>query len=362
VNDKDIVDLLRLYSIPGIGSSRFRKLLNVLGTPKNVLSAGIQRLISVPGIEKSTALRIKNGVDESTISQHFKYLKKHHINVIPVWDPGYPEILKKIYDPPSVLFIAGTINKQDDQSLAVVGTRDPSVYGRNVTEMITKELIRNGFTIISGLARGVDTMAHQTAIKNGGRTIAVLGSGMDILYPPENKRLANQISKAGAVISEYPLGTIPDPGNFPRRNRIVSGLSLGVLVTEAGQKSGALLTAYEALEQNREVFAIPGQITSQNSLGTNRLIKEGAKLVQNADDILHELDSKIKVKKKDMEPPPDLNEKEKEIYGFLSTDPLHIDQLAIECNRSTSEVLAVLLTLELMGVVRQMSGKMFIKT
>ena len=169
MNDKDILDLLRLYSIPGIGSSRFRKLLNVFGTPKNVLSAGVQRLISVPGIEKSTALKIKIGVDESTISQHFIYLKKHHIKVIPLWDPGYPGILKKIYDPPSVLFIAGTINKQDEQSLAVVGTRDPSVYGRNVTEMITKELIRNGFTIISGLARGIDTIAHRTAIKNGGQ-------------------------------------------------------------------------------------------------------------------------------------------------------------------------------------------------
>ena len=361
MNEKDIIDLLRLYSIPGIGSSRFRKLLNVFGKPEYVLNAGIQKLITVPGIEKSTALKIKQGVDDSVISQNLDFIRMHDIKILPVWDPNYPDILKKIYDPPSVLFVRGKLQTKDNLTLAVVGTRNPGTYGRMVTERITTDLAKNGFTIISGLARGIDTIAHQTALNCGGKTIAVLGSGMDILYPPENSRLADAITESGAVISEYPLGTIPDPGNFPRRNRIVSGLSLGVLVTEAGIKSGALLTAYEALEQNREVFAIPGPIHSMNSAGTNRLIKEGAKLVQGTEDILQELDSKIEFKKPNRIP-KNLKKIEQEIYNILDVVPLHIDQLAIKCNRSTSEVLGILLTLELMGIVRQMSGKMFIRT
>jgi DNA processing protein len=361
VNEKDIIDLLRLYSIPGIGSARFRNLLNVFGTPQNVLSAPLQRLTDVNGIERSTALKIKNGVSDANINKQLRFLKDKHIKIIAIWDPAYPPILKKIYDPPSVLFVSGEFNKKDEQAIAVVGTREPTFYGRYATEMITRELIRNNFTIVSGLARGADTIAHQTALKNGGRTIAVLGSGMDILYPPENTRLAIAIAGSGAVISEYPLGTIPDPGNFPRRNRIVSGLSLGVLVTEAGNKSGAIITAFEALEQNREVFAVPGPINSRQSLGTNRLIKAGAKLVQEPDDILQELDAKINIKKTAHENLPELDDKEKEIYNFLTENPIHIDQLARKCQRSTSEVISVLLTLELIGIVKQLSGKMFMR-
>ncbi len=361
MNESDLWQLLRLYSIPGIGSARLRNLLNVFGTPQNVLSAPLQRLTSVHGIERSTALKIKKGVSETNLRKHFKFIKDNNIQVVSLGDSAYPAILKKIYDPPSVLFISGNFDKKDEQSLAVVGSREPSFYGRYATEIMTRELVKNNFSIISGLARGVDTIAHQTALKAGGRTIAVLGSGMDMLYPPENARLAKAISKSGAVISEYPLGTIPDPGNFPRRNRIVSGLSLGVLVCEAGKKSGALLTAYEALEQNREVFAIPGPINSKQSLGTNRLIKEGAKLVQDPEDILHELESKIHIRKYEQKNLPEMDEKEKDIYRFLTEVPIHIDQLANKTQRSTAEVLSVMLTLELMGIVKQLSGKMFMR-
>ncbi len=361
MNETELLHLLRLYSIPGIGSARLRNLLNIFGTPQHVFSAPLQRLIDVPGIERSTALKIKAGVSESYVQKQMRYLSENHIHTIAARDPDYPALLQKIFDPPSVLFVSGSFIPGDEQALAVVGTREPTSYGRFTTEWLTRELVRNNFTIISGLARGVDTIAHQTALKYGGRTIAVLASGMDIIYPPENKKLAAQITKSGAIVSEYSLGTIPDPGNFPRRNRIVSGLSLGVLISEAGNKSGAIRTAYEALEQNREVFALPGPVNSRQSMGTNRLIKEGAKLIQDPEDILMELDARIKSKAKSRERLPVLDEKEKKIYDLLNEEPVHIDQLAKTCQRSTAEILSVLLTLELLGIIKQLSGKMFIR-
>jgi DNA processing protein len=362
MNETDFTDLLRLYSIQGIGATRIRNLITAFGSPKAVLMAPIQRLIRIQGIEKDIALRIKKKVDEKYVSYQLDYLKKNNIKVLTYWDNHYPPRLKKIYDAPVILFYQGDISILKTDALGVVGTRNPSEYGKMITEKFCRDLIKYKLTIVSGLARGVDTVAHRTVVKNGGKTIAVLGCGLDQIYPPENKNLANQITNNGLLISEYRIGTIPDPGNFPRRNRIISGLSLGTLVSEAGKKSGALITAYQALDQNREVFAIPGPINSRKSQGTNSLIKQGAKLVQETDDIIQELENQLgNIESIDEQKTNMLKGFEKTLFGMLSDDPVHIDLLARKCERTTSEVLSVLLTLELMGVAKQLSGKMFVR-
>ncbi|MCK4753917.1 MAG: DNA-processing protein DprA, partial [Calditrichia bacterium] len=290
------------------------------------------------------------------------YLKNNGIKVLTYWDNIYPARLKKIYDAPVILFYIGDISVLKTDAIGVVGTRNPSEYGKMVTEKICHDLVKYNLTIVSGLARGIDTVAHRTVVKNGGKTVAVLGCGLDQIYPPENKNLAKHIIENGVIISEYRIGTIPDPVNFPKRNRIISGLSLGVLVSEAGEKSGALITAFQALDQNREVFAIPGPISSRKSIGTNQLIKQGAKLVQETDDIIQELESQLgNVESVEQQTETILKGFENTLYGMLSQEPVHIDLLARQSERTTSEVLSVLLTLELLGVVKQLSGKMFVR-
>jgi len=354
--------LLRLYSISGIGPGRMRVLLSAFESPTAVLDAPIQQLLRIQGIESKTAKKIKNEVNEKFVEEQLKQIEKHNVDIISYWEVDYPACLKKIYDPPAFLFIKGKIIPDDELAIGIVGTRVASQYGKNVTEQFTRDLIELKFTIVSGLARGVDTVAHRQAINSGGRTLAVLGSGIDKIYPPENNKLAEQISNSGAIISEYPFGTNPDGGNFPRRNRIISGLSLGVLITEAGAKSGALITAFQALEQNREVFAVPGPIHSGKSMGSNQLIKEGAKLVQGVQDILLELEGQIEKKiDKPKRKQPKLNGLEKKVYELISDDPVHVDNLAMKTGKSLPETLTVLLTLELLGLVKQLSGKMFVQ-
>ncbi len=289
VNTHDLESLITLYAIQGIGSTRVRNLIAAFGNSQAVLNAPLQKLIRVQGIERQTALKIKEKVDEKYVSSQLKYIEKHEIKVLTYWDHDYPARLKKIYDAPVLLFYKGDISVLKTNAIGVVGTRHPSSYGMMITDKFCRELTKFNLTIVSGLARGIDTIAHRTVLKNEGKTIAVLGSGLDQIYPPENKNVANQIVERGAVISEFLFGTIPDPGNFPRRNRIISGLSLGVLVCEAGVKSGALITAYQALDQNREVFAVPGQINSRKSAAINvdkpRFIKRAgtsrSKIIQN---------------------------------------------------------------------------------
>jgi len=362
VSKFSLESLLRLYSIPGIGAARMRNLLNTFNSPDEVLKAPVQKLLQIQGIDKKIATNIQNGINQEFINKQLEQLNKNKIDILSYWDENYPERLKKIYDPPAFLFIKGSIIPQDDLSIGIVGSRATSQYGKSVTEQFSKDLIELKFTIISGMARGIDSVAHKTALKSGGRTIAVLGSGIDNIYPPENNKLLEQIAENGAVISEYPLGTYPDAGNFPKRNRIISGLSLGVLITEAGAKSGALITAFQALEQNREVFAVPGPINSGKSAGSNQLIKEGAKLVQGVQDIIRELENQIEVRiKTPIIKPPNLKSLDKVIYDLLQDEPQHVDNLAMKSGKSVPEVLTVLLTLELMGIVKQLSGKMFIQ-
>lgn len=361
----DIKDLLRLSAVPGIGSARLRTLISHFKDPSAVFRASARELVKVNGIDKKTALSIvhfKNGTKFA--EEQLSRLNKVEGRIITFWDREYPSLLKKIYDPPAFLFVRGSIEPEDAFAIAVVGTRTPTPYGKIIAERFTTQLAELGLTIVSGLARGIDTIAHVTALKMSGRTLAVIGSGIDVIYPPENNKLAERISRRGAIISEYEMGAKPDAVNFPRRNRIISGLSLGTLIVETAESGGAMITASTALDQGREVFAIPGPITEKKSSGTNRLIREGrAKLVQSVDDILHELQPKLKplLKREEKKPEPPLSLFEKRILDSLGTDPLHIDTIASVTSLATSDALVNLLSLEFKGLVKQLPGKMFIK-
>ena len=295
-------------------------------------------------------------------------------------DKEYPASLKLISVPPLVLYVCGEILPQDCFSIAIVGSRLASLYGIKTAERLSRELSCRGWTIISGMARGIDTAAHKGALKSGGRTIAVLGCGLDIIYPSENKKLRNEIMLQGAIISEFPLGTPPEKFNFPIRNRIISGFSLGTIVVEAAKRSGALITANYALEQGKEIFAVPGHINSSTSQGTHQILKEGAKLVENADDILEELQPIIKSHLKKLKQKqakdslkitedsshkglmPRLNAEEEKIYNFLSSyEAKYIDEISKELNFPPFRVLTILSMLELKKLVKRLPGQRFCK-
>lgn len=357
-----LYDLLYLNTIPNIGPGRIRRLFAVFQNVEQILKAPVQKLVKVEGIDYKLADLIKSGGQPAVAQKQVELIKKLQIEYVTIWDKGYPNLLKRISDAPVILFYKGTIKEQHERSIAVVGTRTPSSYGKIITAEIVRQLVSYDFTIVSGLARGVDSIAHRTCLHQNGDTIAVLGCGIDRCYPPENRPLYQQIPKQGYVVSEFLVGTGPDAMNFPRRNRIISGLSLGTLVVEAGEKSGAIISALFALNQNREVFAIPGNINSPRSRGCNKLIKEGAKLVQSVDDILEEIGEISPLKSAQPKPIPDtLNELEKKVLEKLSNDPMHIDHLVVVLKETPSTVLSGLLTLELMGLVQQLAGKMFIR-
>ncbi|MCK9560503.1 MAG: DNA-processing protein DprA [Candidatus Marinimicrobia bacterium] len=356
--------LLSLLTINGLGPHRILNLCRQYPDIQEVFNTNLKRLMAVPGIDMVLAERIKNNVDQQFVDQQLNMLKNSPFKITTILDDDYPVRLKDIYDPPVVLFRHGEFSPQDEDAIAIVGTRNPDHYGKEVATLLVSQLVEQNITIVSGFARGIDTIAHKTALEKGGRTIAVLGNGIDRIYPPENRLLREKLVGQGVYCSEFPFGTKPDAVNFPRRNRIISGLSLGTVVISAGEKSGALLTAYYALDQNREVFAIPGRITDEKSVGTNRLIQKGAKLVTAIDDILDEID----VNRRFPRQPHQLeivfefeDEEEKAIYNALSNDPIYIDDLAHLLGKNTYSVLATLLSLELKGAVRQLAGKMFIK-
>ena len=354
--------LLGLIGVRGLGPGRIRTLIATFGSAAAVTGASLRRLISVPQIDEELAGRMTSGSMEEFVQKQYDLMAAHKVEMIPFWDNAYPQILKKIYDPPVLLFCSGNKQVLNEKMFAVVGTRTPTPYGKHVTDTFSRELIRTGLHIVSGLASGVDTAAHRAALRHGGKTVAVLGSGLDWIYPAANRGLAREITHNGALLSEYPMGTHPDPANFPRRNRIVSGLSQGVLVTEAGLNSGALITAYQALEQNREVFAIPGSVFSDLSSGVHQLIQEGAKLVHTFDDIISEIGPSIAKYSEQISALPDLSEKERTLYDLLTAEPMHIDAFVHKGDRTAAESLATLLSLELKGLVRQMAGKMFLRS
>jgi len=352
---------------PGIGPKRFYHLLKIFGSAKKAWLAKKDDLYktSIPQKIITNFLTFRDKID---LSLEILRLEKCLIRFIIVEDKDYPILLKKISDPPPVLYIKGTILPQDSLAIGVVGTRQITSYGREVTEHLVRDLIACGFTIVSGLARGVDSLAHRLALGNGGRTIAVLGSGLDKIYPPEHKALAEEIvaENKGALVSQLSLGTQPLKGHFPSRNRIISGLSLGVLVTEGAHKSGAKITSEYALKEKRPVFAVPGPITSPMSEGPADLIKQGAKLVTKVDDILKEIKGNKVAKAR---PAPSgagavkinfNNVDEEKIWQTMVNGVRHIDEIIRQSNLSSAKTLSSLTTLELAGMVKNIGGGNYI--
>ncbi len=346
--------------VRGIGPMRFGRLLNHFGDAQTAWRARREDLLAAGLDPRSTeallTLRAK-APPETELAR----LAQAGVEAIPLPDPRYPELLREIYLPPPVLYVRGTLTPADAWAVAIVGTRRATPYGTQVTEMLASGLARQQVTIVSGLALGIDTSAHKAALKAGGRTLAVLGSGLDIIYPHENARLAAEIGEHGALISEFPLGTKPEAGNFPARNRVVSGLSLGVLVTEAPEDSGALITAARALEQNREVFAVPGPIPGSllkaRSEGTNTLIQQGAKLVMHVDDLLSELQLQQAPQQQAMREALPASGVEATLLSLLTaaSEPLHIDELCRASRLPASEVTSTLMMMELKGLARQVA-------
>lgn len=369
---QDLIDWLRLVLTPEIGPRRGKKLLERFKTPKGILEAPLDDIAEVENIGREIARKIVEGRKRIDLDRQIKLIEKNNVTLIPLDSASYPVNLKSIFDPPLLLFVKGEILPQDYFSIAIVGTRMSSFYGRSMTEKLSGQLAEKGFTIVSGGARGIDTSSHRAALRMKGRTLAVLGCGLDITYPSENKKLFAEIAEKGALISEFPLFTKPDKGNFPMRNRIISGLSLGVVVIEAPQKSGALITVTHALEQGREVFSVPGKADSFVSKGTNQLLREGAKLVENAEDIIEELEPILKSKinelkvnqsgpaeKKQILTEPDLSEEESKLYNLLSSDPLDLDDIIDKSRLPVSAASSLLTRLELRKLVKQFPGKQF---
>jgi DNA processing protein len=362
---EDIFYWLALSLTPGVGSILFKRLLDRFKTPEAVFSAPMKELSKIEGLGEKVAREILNGPLEKEVEKELSLLGKVGGKIVTLKDEGYPKRLRDIYDPPALLYVRGEFRREDTLAIAIVGSRKTSPYGRWITEKIGQDLARHGVTVVSGMARGIDSVAHIGALQGGGRTIAVLGCGVDVIYPLENRNLFNQIIEHGAVLSEFPMGSPPEGGHFPRRNRIISGLSIGVVIVQAGSKSGSLITANYALEQGREVFAIPGNVGAQGSRGTNQLIKEGAKLVESSEDILEEILPQWEREEETFpipeSPLPDLTEEEKILYKLLGEMPLHIDTIIRESQLDPGKVSSFLLNLELKGLISQWPGKCFTK-
>jgi DNA processing protein len=359
---------LALHLVPGVGRITFKKLVGYFGHPRDVMLATGGQLTRVTGIGPKIAQAITGFQAPRVVEREMRAAKAAGCQIITQDDEGYPSLLKTIEDPPPVLYIKGDLGDPTAPGVAVVGSRRPSTYGKVVAEQLARGLAACGVTVVSGLARGIDSVAHMNSLEGGGRTIAILGCGLSYMYPPENRRMAERISQQGAVVSEFPMATKPDRLNFPLRNRTISGLSLGTVVVEAGERSGALITAQWALEQGREVFAVPGNVTAPTSRGTNRLIKMGAKLVEGVDDILEELPQYALGGKHDRAPAQrefcqaDSTPDERHLLEVL--DPVearHIDWIIEQAHFPTSLVSSLLLRLELEGKVAQLPGKLFLK-
>lgn len=346
--------------VTGIGPVRLRRLLDVFGNIETAWKASHQALRDA-GLNLKLVNTVLKAREEMNLDRETERLDKLGIGVITWDDERYPDRLKEIDSSPPLLYISGSLEPIDRYAVAIVGTRRLSPYGESITREISGGLAANGITIVSGLALGIDGIAHQAALDVGGRTLAILGSGLDLIYPPKHRQLAQNIRKQGAVLSDYPLGTKPEGRNFPPRNRIISGLSLAVIVVEAGESSGALITANFAAEQSRDVFAVPGNIHSRASKGTNRLIYKGAIPFLSIVDVLETLNLELIARQEQVEDYLPENDIESVIYEKLSSQPIHVDELQVQCDLPVSTISASLAMLELKGQARQVGGMHYVR-
>ncbi|NLF09347.1 MAG: DNA-protecting protein DprA [Pirellulaceae bacterium] len=358
----DLLDTLRLSMIPGVGPRIRKALLDRFGSARAVLSAAPSELQQVQGVGPKLMRKIAEADHEIDVQAEIELCRQRNIKILVEADPDYPRSLREIHDPPGVLFVRGELKPDDALAIGIVGTRHGTPYGLRTAERLAGALARAGLTIISGLARGIDAAAHRGALAAGGRTIGVLASGVSNIYPPEHVRLANEVAAHGALVSESPPDGQPLGGMFPQRNRIISGLSLGVLVVEAAERSGALITARHAMEQGREVFAIPGNIDSRTSRGCHRLIRDGAKLVESVDDVLEELGPLVEAAPRDdgreIHHPAELllNEPEQQVLAAIGGEVTPVDRIIAETGLTAPQVLATLSVLEMRHLIRRLSG------
>ena len=395
--------LVHLSIIPGVGYQTIQRLLVAFGSAQRALDATLEELTQVEGLSPNVGQRLIRGKSRVFVDQELELIEAHNCHLVAINDSAYPMLLKEIADPPPLLYVRGELGQPDAPSITVVGTRSPTNYGKTISRQLSQQLAENGVTVISGFARGIDTCAHQGALQANGRTIAVLGNGLSQIYPDENKDLADEIVKSGALISEFSMSVPPFPKNFPRRNRLVSGMSSGTVVVEASVRSGSLITARHAAEQGREVFAVPGQIFSNQSRGSHQLINQGAKLINAIDDIWEAfpdrrltptltsslaqlpLDSSaasrgransnlfVEVPAQDtsigsmgtpavkptIQSTPELSADERAILEAIDVPCSHIDQIARTTSLPMNKVSSTLVMLELKGIVQQMPGKQF---
>lgn len=357
------VDLLAYWvgfnRVRGIGPARLRALLDAFGGIEDAWNASADALRQV-GLDRRSITNLLEARRELDLSKELALLQSAGISVLTWEDPGYPARLLNIGDPPPVLYVLGELREEDEWAVAVVGTRTASAYGREAARVLASDLARAGITIVSGLARGIDAQAHQAALEAGGRTIAVLGSGLDVIYPWEHRKLAEQVVAHGALVSEYALGTKPEASNFPPRNRIISGLSRGVLVVEAGDQSGALITADFAAEQGRDVFAVPGNIFQRGSRGTNKLIRDGAQPVLSANDVLEALNLTSVPQHVEARQLFPTDATEACLLNQLSEEPVHVDEVGRATGLPIATVSGTLALMELKGLVRHAGGMSYV--
>jgi DNA processing protein len=361
-SDQELIDLLRLSLIPGIGPRMRMALLERFGSPAAVLAAAPHELRTVKGIGPKLLDKILQADSEGDARAMIESCRRQGIEILTESDAAYPRALREIHDPPGVLFVRGSIKPQDGLALGIVGTRHATQYGLRQAERLAGSLARAGITIISGLARGIDAAAHRGALAAGGRTIAVLANGVVNIYPPEHAQLAEEIVAHGALISEAPPYAEPLAGTFPQRNRLISGIAMGAIVIEAGDRSGALITARHAMEQGREVFAMPGNVDSRASRGCHRLIRDGAKLVESAEDVLEELGPLVEGVSgedgREIHHPAELllNEVEQQVLDAIQSEATSIDQIVTQTGLPVPQVLSTLSVLEMRRLIRRLSG------
>jgi DNA processing protein len=363
----DLLAALTLSLVPGVGPRLQAALLEHFGSPRAVLQESAEALVAVDGIGRQTAERITSPIHDAAAKEMLRRCTDMNVQLLRKHHNTYPSSLQNVDDSPLILFCRGTVKPEDDLAVGIVGSRRCTAYGRKQAERLAGSLARAGFTIISGLARGIDAAAHRGALAAGGRTIAVLATGVKNIYPPEHADLAVEITHSGAVVSEFPLDTKPRPGLFPQRNRIISGLSLGVIVVEANRNSGALYTARHAMEQGREVFAVPGQVDNIASAGCHDLIRDGVTLIRNADDVIEGLGPLAQPARTAAEEtvhhPRELtlNPQEKQILNLISTSPAHIDEILQASDLELSRVLSTITILEMKRFVRRLPGNMLVR-